>query len=93
MNNQNNNEDKNNNNDNKDIELKQDNLGLEESDDFLKIFKALSDMTRLRRTIMLRVKLMCFYEIRKVIDSSMSTISKRIKEANFVTFNAEQIIL
>ena len=55
---------------------------------YLKIFKALSDKTRLRIVLMLRVKPMCVCEIREIIGFSMSTVSnhlKIIKEAGIIT--------
>lgn len=53
----------------------------------LKIFKALSDKTRLRILKILEIKEMCVCEIRTVIGFSMPTISNHLKilsEANLV---------
>ena len=61
-------------------------------DEYLKIFKALGDKTRLRIVIMLKVKPMCVCEIREIIGSSMSTISnhlKILKEAGIIKFQKE----
>ncbi len=60
--------------------------------EYLKIFKALGDKTRLRIVIMLKVKSMCVCEIREIIGSSMSTISnhlKILKEAEIINFQKE----
>ena len=60
--------------------------------EYLKIFKALSDKTRLRIVKMLEVKPMCVCEIREIIGSSMSTISSHLKiitDAGIITFNKE----
>jgi ArsR family transcriptional regulator len=60
--------------------------------EYLKIFKALSDKTRLRIVKMLEVKPMCVCEIREIIGSSMSTISNHLKiitDAGIITFNKE----
>ena len=46
---------------------------------YLKIFKALSDKSRLRIIMMLRIKPMCVCEIREIIGFSMSTISAHLK--------------
>ncbi len=61
--------------------------------EYLKIFKALGDKTRLRIVMMLKVKSMCVCEIREIIGSSMSTISnhlKILKEANLIDFQKEE---
>ena len=61
-------------------------------DEYLKIFKALGDKTRLRIVMMLKVKQMCVCEIREIIGSSMSTISNHLKiltEASIITFQKE----
>ncbi|HHE38079.1 MAG TPA: ArsR family transcriptional regulator [Candidatus Cloacimonetes bacterium] len=47
--------------------------------EYLKIFKALGDKTRLRIVLMLKVKPMCVCEIREIIGTSMSTISNHLK--------------
>ena len=60
--------------------------------EYLKIFKALGDKTRLRIVLMLKVKSMCVCEIREIIGSSMSTISnhlKILKEAEIINFQKE----
>ena len=60
--------------------------------EYLKMFKALGDLTRLRIVLMLKVKPMCVCEIREIIGSSMSTISnhlKILKEANLINFQKE----
>ena len=60
--------------------------------EYLKIFKALGDKTRLRIVMMLKVKPMCVCEIREIIGSSMSTISnhlKILKEAGIINFQKE----
>jgi len=59
---------------------------------YLKIFKALGDQSRLRITLMLLVKPMCVCEIRAIIGSSMSTISNHLrilKEADIIAFRKE----
>jgi len=60
--------------------------------EYLKIFKALGDKSRLRIVMMLRVKPMCVCEIREIIGSSMSTISNHLrilKEAAVIDFQKE----
>ena len=60
--------------------------------EYLKIFKALGEKTRLRIVMMLKVKPMCVCEIREIIDSSMSTISSHLRilnEANIIEFQKE----
>ena len=60
---------------------------------FLKIFKALSDKSRLRIVKMLEVKPMCVCEIREIIGFSMSTISNHLKiitDAGIVVSNKEE---
>ncbi|MBC8186474.1 winged helix-turn-helix transcriptional regulator [candidate division KSB1 bacterium] len=61
-------------------------------DEYLKIFKALGDKTRLRIVMMLKAKPMCVCEIREIIGSTMSTISnhlKILKEAGIIGFKKE----
>mgnify|MGYP003970662895 CR=1 FL=1 len=56
--------------------------------EYLVMFKALGDKTRLRIVLMLKVKPLCVCEIREIIGSSMSTISnhlKVLKDANIIT--------
>ena len=60
---------------------------------YLKIFKALGDKTRLRIVIMLTIKSMCVCEIREIIGFSMSTISnhlKILKEAGIIDSQKEE---
>lgn len=62
-------------------------------DELLKIFKALSDRSRLRIVKMLEVKPMCVCEIREIIGFSMSTISNHLKiitDAGIITSNKEE---
>ncbi|MCD6181665.1 MAG: winged helix-turn-helix transcriptional regulator [Candidatus Cloacimonetes bacterium] len=61
-------------------------------DEYLKVFKALGDKTRLRIVLMLKVKPMCVCEIREIIGTSMSTISnhlKILKEAGIINSQKE----
>ncbi len=60
---------------------------------YLKIFKALGDRSRLRIVIMLLVKPMCVCEIREIIGTSMSTVSNHLrilKEADLINFQKEE---
>lgn len=61
--------------------------------DYLKIFKALGDETRLRIVKMLEVKQMCVCEITSIIGSSMPTVSnhlKILKEAGLVVQDRDE---
>lgn len=54
---------------------------------YVKIFKALGDKTRMRIVLMLRIRQLCVCEIQTIIGFSMSTISnhlKILKEANLI---------
>ncbi len=56
-------------------------------DDFIKIFKALSDKNRVRILKMLEKKLMCVCEIKSILNISTSTVSSHLtllKDAGFI---------
>lgn len=61
-------------------------------DDFIKIFKALTDRNRVRMLKMLEQKELCVCEITSVLDITISTVSSHLSilvDAGFITVRKE----